>query len=346
MKSNDVHKLSLQVASEKTINPLGFTSESVALHVAYGTDDFFLAGCLASMASVKRFNKEMIIHFFIFINGNCQLGTEEIEQFSRQNNCLVTVLRVKEDEQNSLPTNKLWSSAIYYRFLMADYLASKVDWLLYLDSDVICNGSLELFTRLDLQGNIAGAVHERGSEWWKNRAKTLKSAGLESGYYNTGVIWFDLKKWASLNVTRQILALLNDAEVVKRLTFYDQDLFNLVLLNKVLPLADKYNVQFSINRVLKNTPQHNIHSAALIHYIGPTKPWFSWATAYEACQPFWNALAASPWQNMPSMQPATSMHYRYAYLHMKKQNKTAKMMGYFSMYLLKKVLHTAKRAGV
>lgn len=346
MKSNDIHRLSLQVASEKVINPLGFNPESVALHVAYGTDDFFLAGCLASMASVKRFNKETVIHFFIFINGDCRIEENELTQFSRQTSCLVSVLRVKEDDHRSLPTNKLWSSAIYYRFLMADYLANKVDRLLYLDSDVICNGSLDPFIQLDLQGNIAGAVHERGREWWQDRADKLNCSGLTSGYFNTGVIYFDLKMWTGLNVTRQILSLLNEVDVAKRLTFYDQDLFNLVLLNKVLPLESKYNVQFSINRVLKNTPQQDINNAVLIHYIGPTKPWFSWATRYDACKPFWNALIASPWDNMPSMQPSTAMHYRYAYLHMKKQNKTVKMMSYFSMYLLKKILHAAKQVGV
>lgn len=346
MKSNDIHKLSLQVASEKVINPLGFNSESVALHVAYGTDDFFLAGCLASMSSVARFNKQTVIHFFIFINGECRIDDNEMERFARQNGCLVSILRVQEDDRASLPTNKLWSTAIWYRFLMADYLADKIDRLLYLDSDIICNGNLGAFTHLDLQGNIAAAAHERGSEWWQQRAQTLNCPGIASGYFNTGVIYFDLRKWSSLKVTSQILSLLQNDDVIKRLTFYDQDLFNLVLWDKVLPLDGKYNVQFSINRVLKNTPQSDINSATLIHYIGPTKPWFSWATNYEACKPFWHALAESPWQDMPAMQPATSMHYRYAYLHMKKQNKTAKMMSYFSMYLLKKVLHTAKRVGV
>jgi len=346
MKSSDIHTLSLQVASEKIINPLGFNSESVALHVAYGTDDFFLAGCLASMASVARFNEARVIHFFIFISGKCRIDDNEMDRFARQYGCLVSILSVNEDAQKSLPTNKLWSTAIWYRFLMADYLAGKIDRLLYLDSDIICNGSLDAFIDLDLQGNIAAAAHERASEWWRERAETLNYSGIASGYFNTGVIYFDLRKWTGLNVTSQILSLLQNDDVVKKLTFYDQDLFNLVLCKKVLPLDGKYNVQFSINRVLKNTQQPDIAGAALIHYIGPTKPWFSWATCYEACKPFWNALTGSPWQNMPAMQPATPMHYRYAYLHMKKQNKTAKMMRYFGMYLLKKVIHTAKRVGV
>ena len=345
MKNNDVQKLSLQVTSEDVINPLGIEEESVALRVAYGADEFFLAGCLASMASVMQHNKNIAIHFFIFINDNCQIGLKKIEQFSQQYGHLVSILRVNEDDQKTLPTNKLWSTAIYYRFLMADYLASRMDTLLYLDSDVICNGSLDIFTHLDLQGKIAGAVHERGGEWWQERASKLNCAGLTSGYFNTGVIYFDLRKWAGLNITQQILDLLSDSDVVKRLTFYDQDLFNLTLLNNVLPLDSRYNVQFSINRLLKNTTQQDINSAALIHYIGPTKPWFSWAEKYQECKPFWHALANSPWQDMASMQPTTPMHYRYAYLHMKKQKRTAKMISYFSLYLLKKFLHVAKRVG-
>ncbi|ELZ5938396.1 hypothetical protein U0L13_000548 [Providencia stuartii] len=43
----------------------------------------------------------------------------------------------------SLPTNKEWSYAIYFRLIIADYFYNKCDRILYMDSDVFVQEALK-----------------------------------------------------------------------------------------------------------------------------------------------------------------------------------------------------------
>ena len=117
---------------------------------------------------------------------------------------------------------------------------------------------------------------------------------------------------------------------------------NLLLFDKVKYLNRKYNQQVSINYELKyknknNTYLPNLDEAILIHYIGPTKPWHTWAKQYKCAQYFINAKQQSPLKSMPLLPATTATQMRYCSKHKMHQKK------YFSgiicniMYCLKKL---------
>lgn len=71
--------------------------------------------------------------------------------------------------------------------------------------------------------------------------------------------------------------MLKDPEVVQRITHLDQDVLNILLVNKARFVDKKFNTQFSLNYELKDSVINPVDAETVfVHYIGPTKPWHSW----------------------------------------------------------------------
>ncbi|HDS4874523.1 TPA: lipopolysaccharide 1,2-glucosyltransferase, partial [Citrobacter koseri] len=74
----------------------------------------------------------------------------------------------------------------------------------------------------------------------------------------------------------------------------------------------------------------------LIHYIGVTKPWNSWAN-YPSAQYFVEAWKASPWANVPLLPARTPKQYKKKSRHERLQGKyIASIISYIG-YLAEKV---------
>lgn len=307
-------------------------------HIAYGTDAGFLIGCAVSVASVLQNNKENFFCCHIFTD-HC--NREEISRFQRlteQFSVEIIIYIISTQKLSGLPSNKLWTTAIYYRFIIADILHEKCQRVLYLDSDIICQGDIsELFT-IPLVDNIIAASKDRNKEWWHNRARALNKPALENGYFNSGVLVISTDAWASEKVSESAIASLSDRDLVRKLGYYDQDVLNIITCGKVLFVNHIFNTQYSLNYELKDNPDCPIENATkLIHYIGPTKPWQVWAKDYRAALPFVKAKEASPWRDAPYQKPLTAMQYRYAAKHRLKSGKYIAGMCYYCCYFFCKI---------
>lgn len=310
---------------------------SNALNIAYGADKEFLFGTGVSITSVLLKNKELKFHFHIFTD---VLETKQRTLFSdlaMHYKCQISVHILDTESLKDLPTNKLWSNAIYFRLVIADFFYEKEDRVLYLDSDVICNGCLAEFQNLNIDDYAAVAVTDRDSKLWEQRANELNCPEIKAGYFNSGVMLINTQKWYDAKITNKTMDLLLDKDAKYKFSYYDQDALNISLAGKTLFIDKKYNTQFSINYELKKNPSNPVNSeTVLIHYIGATKPWHSWSQ-YPSASAFINAKSQSPWSNEPLMQPKSSMQYRYAYKHMFNQKNKSIGLKYFILYLISKI---------
>ena len=114
---------------------------------------------------------------------------------------------------------------------------------------------------------------------------------------------------------------MNDQEITKKITHFDQDVLNILLTGKIKFIDRKFNTQYSINYELKDITVNPVrNSTVLVHYIGPTKPWHSWGD-YPVSSFFYQAKDASPWQNTKLFEPQNTVQSRYAAKHFLKQKK-------------------------
>lgn len=326
------------IQSQFTLNPHNLSVDGVELDIGWGSDGGFLSGCEVSMTSVALHNSTLHLHFHLFTNDSQLLDADKLQQLAKQRQLIITVYQLDNAYFSQLPTSRLWSSAIYYRFVIAQYLSTLSHRMLYLDADVVCQGSLAELVTFSMGEAVVAAVAERQSDWWQKQAQILGCAGLANGYFNSGVMLINLRQWRAEQVLSRLLTLAADPEMQPKLKFFDQDLLNVVLVDKKIFLDPAYNSQYSLNYELNKTKRHSLdpHSI-IIHFIGPSKPWHVWAQ-YPNAAAYQTAKANSPWRNDPLHLPQASYQFRYCYKHWFRQRHVAQGGRYFVLYLLRKLL--------
>ncbi|MBJ7223404.1 MULTISPECIES: lipopolysaccharide 3-alpha-galactosyltransferase [unclassified Brenneria] len=315
-------------------------SENV-LNISFGTDKNFLFGCAISIASILLKNSDKNLSFHVFTD---TLGKNEKEKFgklAKQYNTSITLYVVNCDELKKLPSTKNWSYAIYFRFIVTDYFHNSLDKIIYLDSDIVCNGSLQELIDLDISNYIVAAVSEGDQNWWGKCAERLATPAIKNGYFNSGFLLINLQNWHGGSITSRAMDMLKNQAIAEKVSYPDQDILNMLLPGHILFLDKKYNTQFSINYELKcksgETYPHPINDGTIfIHYIGPTKPWHEWAQ-YPCSEYFYIAKNTSPWKDEPLEKATTTNQLRYCAKHHFHKGRFSSFIINYIRYFVKKI---------
>ena len=147
--------------------------------------------------------------------------------------------------------------------------------VLYLDTDVIVNGSLNSFFLTDLKGFPVAAVRD------------------VDGSFNTGVMLIDNLQWKELSVSDKCLEL-SEGEKSEHWELEhfngDQTILNSVFQDNWLELDKRFNVQVGHDIVAfySNWQDHFYmkDSPLIIHYTTYRKPWNS-STSYRYREKWW-----------------------------------------------------------
>ena len=123
------------------------------------------------------------------------------------------------------------------RLFFTDYIGQNVERLLYLDCDTIICGDLSELFETQMQSAPAAVVLDSLSAYYK---KALEFDDNE-GYFNSGVILFNVKNWREQNCRERIIETIRDTELP--LVNPDQDVLNLALREQKMVISPKYNFQ-------------------------------------------------------------------------------------------------------
>jgi len=308
------------------------SGQETQLNIAWGVDKNFMFGAAISMTSVLLHNRNLNIHFHLFTDYIDTDYQQRINRLAEQFSTRISIYVIDAEGLRVLPSGNAWSHAMYFRFIAFDYLSGIVDSLLYIDADVICKGPLDELMSININEYVAAVIRDIDDSPARDINKT-------SDYFNSGVIFCNLRKWKDENLINSAFDLLLDKN--NKLSFPDQDVLNIILLNKVLFLPREYNAIYGIKQELKSKDISNYKEyinagTILIHYIGVTKPWNSWAN-YPSAQYFVNAWQASPWADVPLLPARTPKQYKKKSRHERLQGKYfASILSYIG-YLKEKI---------
>ncbi|HYW20230.1 MAG TPA: glycosyltransferase family 8 protein [Nodularia sp. (in: cyanobacteria)] len=209
---------------------------------------------------------------------------EKIEQLKTKAQIDFLIYEVQDAEVENLKVSEHISSAAYYRLLAAEILPNDIDKILYLDSDLIVNGSIIELYNYDI-ANYVLAAHG------KKVVTTKKRLELNSNYYfNSGVMLINLETWRNMNIGDKCIELIrNRPEMIE---LWDQDALNKVIDGQFLNVDQKWN---SLIDLYDGNSQANDQSM-VIHFIGSLKPWQIWCISPEK-ELYWSYLKKSPWSN-------------------------------------------------
>lgn len=164
------------------------------------------------------------------------------------------------------------SEATYYRFFIEDYIKEDVEYLIYLDCDILCLNNpndvlTETIRKLENSNSIIAAsteyIHTPETSELFNR---LDLSG--SSYFNAGVIIINYKMWKSENIKQKLLNTME--QLHEKVNFWDQDILNHVFDGSYLTISNNLNF---LAPVIRESNSSDLRSVIFLHFAGSTKPW-------------------------------------------------------------------------
>lgn len=327
-----------QAIKEKLYYHAAPLTQKPVLNIAYGVDKNFMFGAAISMTSFLLNNQGSAIHFHLFTDYLDAGYQDRIQKLAQQFKTTITIYVMDADGLKILPCGNAWSYATYFRFIAFEYLSEEIDTLLYIDADVICKGALDELNHIDFGAHVAAVIQDVDDSR-SYAAKRLNTARFNKEYFNAGVIYANLKEWKAQGFLNSAFEMLMNKN--NKFAFLDQDVLNIMFLGKVIFLPRIYDAIYGMKQELKSKDVTKYKDfitddTILIHYIGVTKPWHSWAV-YPSAQYFTLAYQASPWSDVPLLPARTPKQFKKKSRHERLQGKMLASVVSYIGYLIAKL---------
>lgn len=244
------------------------TSEQ--MNIAFAIDAKYTSHLEALLKSICYYNKH--VNFYVLHNDIPAEWFEGIQFKLEKMGCHLFSIHISEDIFKDCKTlEHISSSSSYYR-LMIPKLINQAR-VLYLDTDIIVNGSLSNFYYSDLNCAPVGVVKDYGlGEYFPF---PYLDASVSKKYFNSGVLLIDCAKWRNEGLVDTLLQTVE--EYGDQVLYGDQCILNIVLREKAKYYSFSENAQVQYIEKIKR--QHNIKKINLdviptiIHYASRHKPW-------------------------------------------------------------------------
>jgi len=208
------------------------------LNVLYQFNERYAPYAGVSITSLFENNKAAK-SIYIYILGE-DLSVKSIDRLKELADCYNrTLIFVQTDDlitrmkELNMPSYR-GSFAANLRMFVTD-IAKDADRILYLDADTLVTGDLSKL--YDFSIKTVGMVYDTLS----CEHKYDIGHGREDGYFNSGVILYDLNKWRENDFTAKIID--HVANVRAQYPSPDQDLINVVVKDEITVLPAEYNYQ-------------------------------------------------------------------------------------------------------
>lgn len=174
------------------------------------------------------------------------------------------------------PTTSRYPKEIYYRIFAAKFLPPTLDRVLYLDPDLVVNGSLKELYNMDMKGYLFAAASHTGPF-----VRAINGIRLDmeenAPYINSGVMLMNLKLLRKEQnyddvfkfiEKRKNYLVLPDQDIISSLygsRIYALDTFVYNMTEKLFLLHAPFERELTLDWIRKNS--------VIIHYCGRNKPW-------------------------------------------------------------------------
>lgn len=246
------------------------------IHIACNIDSNYVMQCCTTLVSVMYNNKDEEISFHIIAS---QLSNEAKN---------IIINEVRKYNQNvffyqyvpniTLPTfgSSHISLAAYLRLFVADIVPENIHKIIYLDCDIIVNGSIKKLWNTNITEYAVAAIEDM----WSGKPCYYSRLNYSSKYtyFNSGVLLINLDIWRSKHIRQNCIEYaLKHADA---LIFNDQDVLNALLHDKKLLIPFRWNIQDGFLRKKRRLRAQSIPELLtelkhpiIIHYTGHRKPW-------------------------------------------------------------------------
>lgn len=229
---------------------------------------------------------------------NSDLSEDDINSLKNKNlqEMNIISLKVNEEDFKDLKVSGHISKSAYYRILASEILPKDITRILYLDCDIIINGSIIDLYNHDLSGSFIAAAEDKVVSHKDIEVYDNLKFDMQDKYFNSGVILFNLEDIRKIdNFKQRIFSYIKENDSTFK--FHDQDILNGFFKDKVSFVDDfKYNnlVKWLQN---KSDLKRAYEEAVILHFADKWKPWKSDYIGYMD-EIFWKYAVACGYENL------------------------------------------------
>ena len=293
-----------------------------------------------TMTSILMHSDKQVA-FHIFGDEISEADLKKFKNIAEAEDVYIAIYLIDKDVLQKLPknikTNRHISIAAYFRIIAYAVLAETINYVLYMDCDILVKGKLDAFWNYTMNSKITALVVQDNSE--EQNAQRVGTAR----YFNSGVMFVNLTEWKKNNFTERSLKMISEQDW----PFLDQDVLNVLLNNKIVFLNTEYNYQYSLSKLIDDSPcpskEKLREDAVIVHYIGASKPWHTWVQCCQGAKAWVAVKQNSMWNDVKLSGPETIKNHTYKYWHKfarvaKKEGHWSDMFKYYWNYCCSKVL--------
>jgi len=241
------------------------------------TNTLFLQHAAVCLASVLANNPDMFFEIVLVSQPEEDVDEKKLRRSITQfPNHTLTFRKFTIPKEPVLPLipQSHYTVDTYTRLWISEFFPAEADRVLYLDADIVVVGSIAPLWNADLAGALMGAIDIPGSD----RGVTLLGMRPEDGYFNAGVLIFDLAQWRMTGAEEEVLAYIRDNP--ERVFYdHDQDALNACFHSRTRRLDYKWNVIRPFFHKPPTLPlqrselERICREAQILHFNGGSKPW-------------------------------------------------------------------------
>ena len=247
------------------------------MNILITIDNRYTEPARVMLSSLLRKNKGTQFDIYVLhssLTGENIAALESVLEPGRSK--LHTVKITTDGLLDSAPTTDRYPKEMYFRIFAARYLPEQLDRILYLDPDIVVNGSLTDLYEMPLDGYLIAAathVHEI-----MRKINVIRLDMHEDGtYINSGVLLMNLRALREEQDCNEVFDYIKKYKYLLMLP--DQDVLSGLYSDRIIPIdACRYNMTerlFRYCRMDDDTKDINWvrSNSAIIHYCGRNKPW-------------------------------------------------------------------------
>ncbi len=289
------------------------------MNVVLCADDKYAMPCGVCLTSLFENNKNISFDVYIFTENLSDREYRKFENLAKAYSQKLSIIRISSDSFENLKVSERFSKAIYYRFLIPNILVQD-KFALYLDCDIIINGSLSFFETINIEDYACAVIKDQMCD----DIRLSNRIQINTPYFNSGVIYMNLDYWRKNNISMKCINYIY--EYPELCLYPDQDALNKILGGKVIYIPIKYNFQelFYANkekvffrRDLWNEVDEYKENPVIIHYTSNIKPWYKEST-HPLKRVFIKYRDLSPWKGKEQVYFNIKRRYLFLRSNLKK----------------------------
>lgn len=316
-----------------------------ACHIAFTGTSNYIPWIGVAMTSIMMHNPASSFAFHVLLDHLPQDEMQKLNSFSQKWQVPIFIYIMNDAYISTLChfsryiINGKFVAAFLYRFFVPDLISEISSRVLYLDGDIVCNGSISEFMTMNIGNHIVATAPDLKCKEYATRFSL-------SNYFNAGIILINIDQWMKKNITSLLLETLNLYQSQNiDLPCADQDILNIVLKDNTFFVSRKYNMPYRLVRpslFKKSIKNENPSSASLIHFIGAIKPWTTYNQTVPIVRVWAEAKANSPWAETPLHSPASQKAIHQAARAARSDHAYLRMIGLYLKFIKSKFDGTPK----